>query len=72
MAIGLTGVLRLGSHRGLRDAVRPPDLGAGRASESWLLVALAYVWTYGRRAALAGETGDISAGDRGDLPPTSA
>jgi hypothetical protein len=37
-----------------------------------LVAFLAYVWTYGRRAALAGETGDISAGDRGDLLPTSA
>lgn len=33
---------------------------------------LAYVWTYGRRAARAGETGDVAEADRGDTLPASA
>lgn len=30
-----------------------------------------YVWRYGRRAALAGETGDLAVGLRGDVAPVS-
>jgi len=30
-----------------------------------------YVWRYGRRAALAGETGDLDVGQRGDVAPVA-
>jgi hypothetical protein len=30
-----------------------------------------YVWTYGRRAALAGETGDVGIAERGDVLPAA-
>jgi uncharacterized membrane protein SpoIIM required for sporulation len=36
------------------------------------LAFLAYVWVYGRRAAKAGETGDLASADRGDVLPVSA
>jgi uncharacterized membrane protein SpoIIM required for sporulation len=32
---------------------------------------IAYVWTYGRRAALSGVTGDVAEADRGDTLPIS-
>jgi uncharacterized membrane protein SpoIIM required for sporulation len=32
---------------------------------------LAYIWTYGRRASLAGETGDLGLGQREDTAPVS-
>ena len=35
------------------------------------LAFVAYVWVLGRRAALAGETGDVAEGEAGDLLPTA-
>jgi uncharacterized membrane protein SpoIIM required for sporulation len=73
VAIGLTGVLLVS---GVIEAFVTPSglptwarVGIGVLT---LVAFLTYVWTYGRRAALAGESGDISAGDRGDVLPTSA
>ncbi|HLR95385.1 MAG TPA: stage II sporulation protein M [Jiangellaceae bacterium] len=36
------------------------------------VIFFAYVWTFGRRAVLAGETGDIGRDVRGDVLPTAA
>ena len=73
VAIGLTGVLLVS---GVIEAFVTPSglptwarVGIGVLA---LVAFLTYVWTYGRRAAMAGETGDISPGDRGDVLPTSA
>ena len=73
MAIGLTGVLLIS---GMIEAFVTPSglptwarIAIGLAAE---VAFLAYVWTYGRRAALAGETGDLAPADRGDALPASA
>lgn len=73
MAIGLTGVLLIS---GVIEAFVTPSglptwarIAIGLAAE---IAFLAYIWTYGRRAALAGETGDLAAADRGDALPVSA
>ncbi|MGH8777336.1 MAG: stage II sporulation protein M [Jiangellaceae bacterium] len=70
MAIGLAGVLLVS---GVIEAFVTPS-----GLPTWARIAigvialvafLAYVWTFGRRAALAGETGDVVAADRGDALP---
>jgi uncharacterized membrane protein SpoIIM required for sporulation len=73
MAIGLTGVLLVS---GVIEAFVTPSglptwarIAIGVAAE---LAFLAYVWVYGRRAAKAGETGDLASADRGDVLPVSA
>jgi uncharacterized membrane protein SpoIIM required for sporulation len=70
MAIGLAGVLFIS---GVIEAFVTPSglptwarIAIGVVAEVAFLV---YVWTYGRRAALAGETGDVSAAERGDVVP---
>lgn len=73
VAIGLVGVLLIS---GVIEAFVTPS-----GLPTWARIAIgaaawcafiAYVWTYGRRAALAGETGDVAASDRGDLIPTTS
>ena len=73
MAIGLTGVLLIS---GVIEAFVTPSglptwarIAIGVAAE---VAFLAYVWVYGRRAAEAGETGDIAAADRSDMVPVAA
>jgi uncharacterized membrane protein SpoIIM required for sporulation len=73
MAIGLTGVLLIS---GVIEAFVTPSglptwarIAVGVAAE---VAFLAYIWTYGRHAALAGETGDLALADRGDALPVSA
>jgi uncharacterized membrane protein SpoIIM required for sporulation len=73
MAIGLAGVLLVS---GVIEAFVTPSglttwarIGIGVLAE---IAFLAYIWTYGRRAAQAGETGDIAAADRGDTLPIAA
>jgi uncharacterized membrane protein SpoIIM required for sporulation len=72
MALGLAGVLLVS---GVIEAFVTPS-----GLPTWARVAigvvaevafLAYVWTYGRRAALAGETGDVGAAERGDVLPVA-
>jgi uncharacterized membrane protein SpoIIM required for sporulation len=73
MAIGLTAVLFVSG--ALEAFVTPSGLptwariGIGVIVE---LLFLAYVYVIGRRAALAGETGDVEASDRSDALPTAA
>jgi uncharacterized membrane protein SpoIIM required for sporulation len=69
----LTGVLLVS---GVIEAFVTPSglptwarIAIGVAAE---LAFLAYVWVYGRRAAKAGETGDLASADRGDVLPVSA
>ena len=73
VAIGLAVVLLVS---GVVEAFVTPS-----ALPTWARIAIgvvvwaafiAYVWTYGRRAALAGETGDVAETDRGDALPVSA
>lgn len=73
MAIGLTGVLLIS---GVIEAFVTPS-----GLPTWARIAIgvaawagfiAYVWTYGRLAASAGERGDIAAEDRPDVLPLSA
>lgn len=73
MAIGLTGVLLIS---GVIEAFVTPSalptwarIGIGVAAE---LAFLAYVFVLGRRAALAGETGDVDASSAGDTAPVAA
>ena len=70
MAIGLALVLLVS---GVIEAFVTPSglptwarVSIGVAAE---VAFLAYVWTYGRRAALAGETGDVAEDERGDALP---
>lgn len=72
IAIGLAGVLLVSGI--IEGFVTPSGL------PTWARIAIgvvvwgafiAYVWTYGRRAAMAGETGDVAARDRADLLPAS-
>jgi uncharacterized membrane protein SpoIIM required for sporulation len=72
MAIGLAGVLLIS---GVVEAFVTPS-----GLPTWARIAvgvavwaafIAYVWTYGRRAAQAGETGDLAAADRGDVLPAA-
>jgi uncharacterized membrane protein SpoIIM required for sporulation len=72
MAIGLTGVLLIS---GLIEAFVTPS-----GLPTWARIAIgvlawaafiAYVWTYGRRAALAGDEGDLTMADRGDVVPAA-
>jgi len=72
IAIGLAGVLLVS---GVIEAFVTPSglptwarIAIGVAAEAAFL---GYVWTYGRRAALAGETGDVSDADRGDTLPVA-
>ncbi len=72
IAIGLAGVLLIS---GIIEAfVTPSGLPTwGRIAigvAAWAAF-IAYVWTYGRHAARAGETGDIATRDRADALPTS-
>jgi uncharacterized membrane protein SpoIIM required for sporulation len=73
MAIGLTAVLLVSG--AIEAFVTPSGLptwariGIGVAVE---LLFLAYVYVVGRRAALAGETGDLERADRSDTLPTAA
>jgi uncharacterized membrane protein SpoIIM required for sporulation len=73
MAIGLTGVLACS---GLIEAFVTPSglptwarIGIGALAEA---VFLTYVWTLGRRAARAGETGDLTAAELPDQAPQAA
>jgi uncharacterized membrane protein SpoIIM required for sporulation len=70
MALGLAGVLLVS---GIIEAFVTPSglptwarIGVGVVAE---VAFLAYVWTYGRRAALAGETGDVAESERGAALP---
>jgi hypothetical protein len=73
MALGLTAVLFVSG--ALEAFVTPSGLptwariGIGVIVE---LLFLAYVYVIGRRAALAGETGDLESSDRSDALPTAA
>jgi uncharacterized membrane protein SpoIIM required for sporulation len=72
IAIGLVGVLLIS---GIIEAfVTPSGLPTwGRIAigvAAWAAF-MAYVWTYGRRAALGGETGDMAARDRADALPST-
>ena len=71
-AIGLAGVLLIS---GVIEAFVTPS-----GLPTWARIAIgvaawaafiAYVWTYGRRAALAGETGDLAQRDRADVLPSA-
>jgi hypothetical protein len=73
MAIGLTAVLLVSgaaeafiNPSGLPTLVR---VGIGTLAE---LLFLVYVFLIGRRAALAGESGDLEAADRSDGQPVAA
>jgi len=72
MALGLTGVLLVSGV--IEGFVTPSGLptwarvGIGVVAESLFL---GYVFVLGRRAALAGETGDVAARDLGDAAPTA-
>jgi uncharacterized membrane protein SpoIIM required for sporulation len=68
IALGLIGVLAVS---GMIEAFVTPSglptwarIGIGVVAEAAFL---GYVWTFGRRAAQAGETGDLSREERGDL-----
>lgn len=72
MALGLAGVLLVS---GVIEAFVTPSglptwarVAIGVVAEVAFLV---YVWTYGRRAALAGETGDVGIAERGDVLPAA-
>jgi uncharacterized membrane protein SpoIIM required for sporulation len=72
IALGLVVVLLVS---GVIEAfVTPSPLPAwariGIGAAAWLAF-LGYTWWYGRRAALAGETGDLAAGLAGDSAPVS-
>ncbi|MFF7213067.1 stage II sporulation protein M [Streptomyces sp. NPDC008238] len=73
MAIGLAAVLFVSG--AIEGFVTPSGLptwariGIGVTAE---LLFLLYVFVVGRRAALAGETGDLERGDRSDVLPTAA
>lgn len=73
MAIGLAGVLLIS---GVVEAFVTPS-----GLPTWARIAIgvtvwagfiAYVWTFGRRAALAGDAGDVAERDRGDTVPVAA
>ncbi|WP_327067192.1 stage II sporulation protein M [Kitasatospora sp. NBC_01250] len=73
MAMGLTAVLFVS---GLLEAFVTPSglptwarIGIGVTAEVLFLL---YALVLGRRAAAAGETGDVAAADRGDLQPVAA
>jgi hypothetical protein len=72
VAIGLAGVLLASGV--IEGFVTPSGLptwariGIGVLAE---VAFLAYVWTYGRRAAVAGETGDVAETERGDALPVA-
>ncbi len=70
MAIGLTAVLAVSG--AIEAFVTPSGLPTwGRVAigvAAWGAF-LAYVWTYGRRAARAGRTGDLTLTERGDTLP---
>jgi hypothetical protein len=72
IAIGLAGVLLIS---GIIEAFVTPS-----GLPTWARIAIgvaawgafiAYVWTYGRRAAMAGETGDLAQRDRADVLPSA-
>jgi uncharacterized membrane protein SpoIIM required for sporulation len=72
VAVGLVVVLLVS---GVIEAFVTPSplptwarVGIGLLAEAAFL---AYVWTFGRRAALAGETGDLDLGRREDVAPVS-
>jgi uncharacterized membrane protein SpoIIM required for sporulation len=72
MALGIAAVLAVS---GVIEAFVTPSglptwarIGIGVLAE---VLFLAYVWVLGRRAALAGETGDVTAADAGDRAPTA-
>lgn len=72
IAIGLAGVLLIS---GIIEAFVTPSglptwarIAIGVAAWGAFIV---YVWTYGRRAALAGETGDVASRDRADVLPSA-
>jgi uncharacterized membrane protein SpoIIM required for sporulation len=72
MALGIAGVLAVS---GVIEAFVTPSglptwarIGIGALAE---VLFLAYVWGPGRRAARAGETGDLAADGAGDLLPTT-
>jgi uncharacterized membrane protein SpoIIM required for sporulation len=72
VAIGLAGVLLV---TGVIEGFVTPSglptwarIGIGVLAE---VAFLAYVWTSGRRAALAGETGDVAETERGDALPVA-
>jgi uncharacterized membrane protein SpoIIM required for sporulation len=72
MALGLACVLLVsGSIEGFvtGHTAAPVRLTIGFVAETLFLV---YVFYVGRRAALRGETGDVSSADRADAVPTSA
>ncbi|GAA2055810.1 stage II sporulation protein M [Catenulispora yoronensis] len=72
MALGLACVLLVsGSIEGFVTGHTPAAvrLSIGFTAEALFLV---YVFYFGRRAALRGETGDVSRADRGDTLPTRA
>jgi uncharacterized membrane protein SpoIIM required for sporulation len=72
MAIGLAGILLIS---GIIEAFVTPSGLPTLARIAIGMVAwgafIAYVWTFGRRAALAGETGDLAARDRADVLPSA-
>jgi uncharacterized membrane protein SpoIIM required for sporulation len=72
IAIGLAGILLIS---GIIEAFVTPS-----GLPTWARIAIGiaawaafigYVWTFGRRAAQAGETGDIAARDRADVLPSA-
>ena len=72
VALGLVVVLLVS---GVIEAFVTPSplptwvrIGIGVVAEA---VFLGYVWIFGRRAALAGETGDLGLGQREDVAPVS-
>ncbi|MCO1655589.1 stage II sporulation protein M [Pseudonocardia humida] len=72
MALGVAAVLAVS---GVIEAFVTPSglptwarIGIGALAEALFL---AYVWTLGRRAARAGETGDVTTADAGDVLPSS-
>ena len=73
MALGVAAVLAVS---GVIEAFVTPSglptwarIGIGVLAEALFL---AYVWTLGRRAARAGETGDLATADAGEVAPTAA
>lgn len=72
IAIGLLGVLLISG--AVEAFVTPSGLPTWARIAVGLVVWAAfigYVWTYGRRAALAGEQGDIEQSERGAVLPTA-
>jgi uncharacterized membrane protein SpoIIM required for sporulation len=72
MALGIAGVLAVS---GVIEAFVTPSglptsarIGIGVLAEALFLI---YVWSLGRRAARAGETGDVTAAEAGDRAPTA-